>query len=81
MQPPRVEWADSPLTQAAIGKELGPVDNAMGYSTVVGDLGGDVTNADLMNGFRNPNLDLRGDSPRPLPNHAAMQNLWLAGWN
>jgi len=33
------------------------------YSTVVGDLAGDVTNADLMNVFRTHNLDLQGDSP------------------
>jgi hypothetical protein len=48
-------WADSPLAQATIGKELGPVDNATMYSIIVGDLGGDVTNADLMNVFRNRN--------------------------
>jgi len=43
----------------------------MEYSIVVGNLAGDATNADLMNVFRNPNPDLRGDpSPpahRPLP--------------
>ena len=48
-----------------------PVDNAMEYSIVVGDLAGDFTNADLMRVFRNPNLGLRGDPPppahRPLP--------------
>jgi hypothetical protein len=47
--------------QAAVGKELGPIENAMEYSIVVGDFDGDVTNADLINFFRNPNLGLRGD--------------------
>ena len=59
----KIDWADSPLAQTAIGKELGPVDNAIEYSIFVGDLAGDVTNADLMNVFRNPNLGLRGDFP------------------
>jgi len=59
----KIDWADSPVAQAAIGKELGPVDNAIEYSIFVGDLAGDVTNADLMNVFRNPNLGLRGDFP------------------
>jgi len=35
----------------------------MEYSTVVGDLAGGVTNANLVDVFRNPDLDLRGDSP------------------
>ena len=61
--PIKIDWADSPLAQTAIGKELGPVDNAIEYSIFVGDLAGDVTNADLMNVFRNPNLGLRGDFP------------------
>jgi len=61
--PIKIDWADSPIAQAAIGKELGPVDNAIEYSIFVGDLAGDVTNADLMNVFRNPNLGLRGDFP------------------
>lgn len=61
--PIKIDWADSPLAQTAIGKEIGPVDNAIEYSIFVGDLAGDVTNADLMNVFRNPNLGLRGDFP------------------
>jgi hypothetical protein len=44
--PINIDWADS---QAAIGKEPGTE-----YSIFVGDLAGDVTNADLMNAFRNP---------------------------
>ncbi|KIM20034.1 hypothetical protein M408DRAFT_82634, partial [Serendipita vermifera MAFF 305830] len=36
---------------------------AIEYSIFVGDIAADVTNADLMNVFRNPNLGLRGDFP------------------
>jgi hypothetical protein len=52
------------------------VDNATEYSVVVGDLDGDVTNADLMNFFRNPNLGLRGDFIDPSI-HAIIQRTWL----
>jgi len=80
LQPPRTDWADSPLAQAAIGKDLGPVDNAIEYS-IVGDLAGGVTNADLMGVFRNPDpgyvtIPSPGSSPPSI--HAAMQRSWLA---
>jgi len=42
-----------------------PVDNTTGYSIVPGDLAGDVTDADFMNVFRNPNLSLPDDFPTP----------------
>jgi hypothetical protein len=41
----KIDWADSRLAQAAIGKELGPVDNTIEYGIFVGDLTDDVTNA------------------------------------
>ena len=74
----------SPLAQAAIGKDLGPVDNAIEYSIVVGDLAGDVTNADLMGVFHNPDpgyvtIPSPGSSPPFI--HAAMQRSWLTRWN
>jgi len=55
----------------------------MEYSTAVGDLAGGVTNADLVDVFRNPNLDLRGDSPSgSSPSiYAVMQRPWLTRWN
>ncbi|KIM20035.1 hypothetical protein M408DRAFT_82638 [Serendipita vermifera MAFF 305830] len=48
---------------SAIGRDPTPVDSAIEYSIFVGDIAADVTNADLMNVFRNPNLGLRGDFP------------------
>jgi hypothetical protein len=62
-RPIRLDWVVSPSAQAAIGKDPGPVDNAIEYSIFVGDIAADVTNSDLMNVFRNPNLGLRGDFP------------------
>ena len=58
--------ADPPLAQAAIGKGLGAVHNAIEYSIVVGDLSGYVINAGLMGAFRDRNPGLGGDSFPPL---------------
>jgi hypothetical protein len=67
----KIDWAGPSLTHAAIGKELGPVDNSIKYGIFVGDLASNVTNIGLMNVFRNPNLGLPGDFPSrlitPLP--------------
>ncbi|PVF99527.1 hypothetical protein CPB86DRAFT_703059 [Serendipita vermifera] len=62
-RPIKVDWLSSSTARSAIGKEPGPIDNAIEYSIFVGDIAADVTNADLMNVFRNPNLGLRGDFP------------------
>jgi len=56
----------------------------MEYSAVVGDPAGGVTNADLVDIFRNPNLDLRGDSPYGSSSpsiYTAIQRPWLTRWN
>ena len=65
-------------------KRARPIDNTMEYNTVVGDHAGGVTHADLVNVFRNPNLDLRGDSPYGPSSpsiYAAIQRPWLTRWN
>ncbi len=59
----KLDWLSSASARTAIGKDPGPVDSAIEYSIFVGDIAADVTNADLMNVFRNPNLGLRGDFP------------------
>ncbi|KAG8796539.1 RRM protein [Serendipita sp. 398] len=62
-RPIRLDWLNSNVAKASIGRDPGPIDNAIEYSIFVGDIASDVTNADLMNVFRNPNLGLRGDFP------------------
>jgi len=57
----RLGWLSS--RPGSSWKGAWPVESAIECSTAVGDLTGDVTNADLMNVFRKPNLGLRGDSP------------------
>jgi hypothetical protein len=61
--PVKLDWLGSNAARASMGQEPGPIDNAIEYSIFVGDIAADVTNADLMNVFRNPNLGLRGDFP------------------
>jgi hypothetical protein len=61
--PVKLDWLGSNVARASMGQEPGPIDNAIEYSIFVGDIAADVTNADLMNVFRNPNLGLRGDFP------------------
>lgn len=62
-RPIKLDWLSSTNAKVSIGKDPGPIDNAIEYSIFVGDIAADVTNADLMNVFRNPNLGLRGDFP------------------
>ena len=59
----KLDWLSSTNARVSIGRDPGPIDNAIEYSIFVGDIAADVTNADLMNVFRNPNLGLRGDFP------------------
>ncbi|KAG8805437.1 RRM protein, partial [Serendipita sp. 399] len=62
-RPIKLDWLNSVAAKQSIGRDPGPIDNAIEYSIFVGDIASDVTNADLMNVFRNPNLGLRGDFP------------------